>query len=133
MTKKQRKILIRIIITAILFLGLVVAEHMGFFGEYEESWLLLPVYLVPYLLIGYDILLKAARNIRNGQVFDENFLMMLATFGAFGIREFTEAVAVSPINLILPSPYSSFGLNVSIVFAKFKYEVLKSCPHSDTQ
>lgn len=94
MTKKQRKILIRIIITAILFLGLVVAEHMGFFGEYEESWLLLPVYLVPYLLIGYDILLKAARNIRNGQVFDENFLMMLATFGAFGIREFTEAVAV---------------------------------------
>ena len=83
MTKKQRKILIRIIITAILFLGLVVAEHMGFFGEYEESWLLLPVYLVPYLLIGYDILLKAARNIRNGQVFDENFLMMLATFGAF--------------------------------------------------
>ncbi len=52
------------------------------------------VYLVPYLLVGYDIIYKAARNISHGQVFDENFLMMIATFGAFGVGEYQEAVAV---------------------------------------
>lgn len=56
------------------------------------SWLAL--YLIPYLLIGWDIIYKALRNIRNGQVFDENFLMALATFGAFGVGEYSEAVAV---------------------------------------
>ena len=57
-------------------------------------FLLFLLYLVPYLIIGYDIILKAARNIRNGQVFDENFLMMIATFGAFVVKEFSEAVVV---------------------------------------
>ena len=52
------------------------------------------IYLIPYLVIGYDIIYKAARNIRNGQIFDENFLMMIATFGAFGVKEYSEAVAV---------------------------------------
>ena len=56
------------------------------------SWLAL--YRIPYLLIGWDIIYKALRNIRNGQVFDENFLMALATFGAFGVGEYSEAVAV---------------------------------------
>ena len=52
------------------------------------------MYLIPYVLIGWDIVYKALRNIRNGQVFDENFLMTVATFGAFGIGEYSEAVAV---------------------------------------
>ena len=50
--------------------------------------------MIPYLVIGYDIVYKAVRNISHGQVFDENFLMMVATFGAFGVKEYSEAVAV---------------------------------------
>lgn len=94
MTQKQKKMLIRIIITFLLFIVLMICEHTGVFGALEGTWILLPVYLVPYLVIGYDIIYKAARNIRNGQVFDENFLMMIATFGAFGVKEYSEAVAV---------------------------------------
>lgn len=52
------------------------------------------VFLIPYLIIGWDIVYKAFRGIKNGQVFDENFLMTVATFGAFGVGEFSEAVAV---------------------------------------
>lgn len=94
MTKKQQKMLVRIIITAILFVGLFVCEHAGFLKSFEHTWILFVIYLIPYLVIGYDIIFKAARNISHGQVFDENFLMMIATFGAFGVREYSEAVAV---------------------------------------
>lgn len=94
MTKKQQKMLERIIIAAILFVGLFVCEHAGFLESYENTWILFVIYLIPYLVIGYDIIFKAARNISHGQVFDENFLMMIATFGAFGVREYSEAVAV---------------------------------------
>ena len=55
---------------------------------------LLALYLIPYFLIGWDIIYRALRNIRNGQVFDENFLMMLATAGAFVVKQYSEAVAV---------------------------------------
>lgn len=94
MTKKQKKMLIRIIITAILFAALVICEHKGLFQGIESRLVLFVIYLIPYLVIGYDIIYKAARNISHGQVFDENFLMMIATFGAFGVQEYTEAVAV---------------------------------------
>lgn len=94
MTKKQKKMLIRIIITAILFAALVVCEHTGLFDGIGSRLVLFVIYLIPYLIIGYDIIYKAARNISHGQVFDENFLMMIATFGAFGVQEYTEAVAV---------------------------------------
>lgn len=93
MTKKQKRMLVRIIITFALFLGLMIYDNLGLF-ELLNLGLLFVIYLVPYLLVGYDILYKAARNILHGQVFDENFLMMLATFGAFGVREYSEAVAV---------------------------------------
>lgn len=86
--------LVRIVVTAMLFALLLILEHTGTFERWEDSWVLFAVYVIPYLVIGYDIIFKAARNIRHGQVFDENFLMMLATFGAFGVREFSEAVAV---------------------------------------
>lgn len=94
MTKKQKNMLRRIILSLVLLAVLMACEHLGAFGAYEGSWLLLPAYAVPYLIIGYDIIYKAARNIKNGQIFDENFLMMLATFGAFGVREYSEATAV---------------------------------------
>ena len=94
MNKKQRKMLTRIIITFILFVVLMLCEHTGMFETIENTWILFVIYLIPYLVIGYDIVYKAARNISHGQVFDENFLMMIATFGAFGVKEYSEAVAV---------------------------------------
>lgn len=94
MSKKQKNMLQRIIVSFVLLAALMVCEHLGVFGALAGSWLMLPAYAVPYLIIGYDIIYKAARNIKNGQIFDENFLMMLATFGAFGVREYSEAAAV---------------------------------------
>ena len=93
MTKKQKRMLVRIIISFVLFAALMVAEHTGAL-ERINTWILFVIYLVPYLVIGYDIVYKAVRNISHGQVFDENFLMMVATFGAFGVKEYSEAVAV---------------------------------------
>ncbi len=94
MTKKQKNTLVRILASAALFVLLVVCEHMAGWGDGTNRWLLMLAYLIPYLVIGYDVIFKAARNIRNGQIFDENFLMMIATFGAFGVGEYSEAVAV---------------------------------------
>ena len=93
MTDKQKKTLTRILVTFAIFAVLFVLEHMGKL-ENVNTFVLLIIYLVPYLIIGYDIILKAVKNISHGQVFDENFLMMVATVGAFGVREFSEAVAV---------------------------------------
>ncbi len=92
MNKKQKKWLLRIIIAAILFVLLEVFLHTGILKAKS-----LPAFafaLVPYLIVGYDVLLKAFRNISHGQLFDESFLMMIATFGAFAIGEYPEAVAV---------------------------------------
>ena len=92
MKTKQKKMLIRIILAATLLVGLAFAPVTG--------PLRLALYLIPYLLVGYDILLKAVKGIRNGRVFDENFLMTVATLGAIAIAlyddtgEYTEAVAV---------------------------------------
>lgn len=92
MTKKQKNMLLRIISSFILLAVLMICEHIGILPE--TIWIQLILFLVPYLIIGYDIIVKAAKNIRRGQVFDENFLMMIATFGAFGARDFSEAAAV---------------------------------------
>ncbi len=91
MTKKQKKNLIRIIITAVLMVALHFIPIDG--------WIRFTAYLVPYLIIGYDILKKAGKGIINRQVFDENFLMAIATVGAMtvavtGEGDYTEAVAV---------------------------------------
>ena len=94
MTSKQKKMLLRIILTFILFAGLMILEHTGVLEAVENPLVMFLIYLIPYLVIGYDIIFKAARNIKNGQIFDENFLMMIATFGAFGVKEYSEAVAV---------------------------------------
>lgn len=86
MTKKQKKVLIRIIVAAIL----LVILH---FVPLEGMWLGL-LYLIPYAVIGYDILRKAVLGIMHGEVFDENFLMAVATVGAMGLGEYSEGVAV---------------------------------------
>jgi Cd2+/Zn2+-exporting ATPase len=94
MTEKQKKMLARIGITFVLFAILMICEHAGYLELLQNDLLVLVMYVVVYLIIGYDIIFKAARNISHGQVFDENFLMMIATFGAFGVGEYSEAVAV---------------------------------------
>lgn len=94
MTKKQKKMLVRIIITAIPFLILFACEQFGLLEPIEGTWIDFLIFLILYLIVGYDIVYKAFRNIKNGQIFDENFLMMIATFGAFGVGEYLEAVAV---------------------------------------
>lgn len=86
MNKKQKKVLLRIIITAVLMIVLAVLPIDGSIKTL--------CYLIPYLLIGYDILRKAVLGIIHGQVFDENFLMAVATVGAIGIGEMVEGVAV---------------------------------------
>lgn len=94
MTKKQKQMVVRIVAAFIMLIAIMVGEHTGVSERIQPHVLLALICLVPYLVIGYDILFKAARNIRNGQIFDENFLMMVATFGAFGVGEYSEAVAV---------------------------------------
>ncbi len=94
MTVKQKRMLIRILGTFGIYIALTVTEHLGLlpFGEKSPVWPAL--YLIPYFFIGWDIIYRALRNIRNGQVFDENFLMALATVGAFAVQQYSEAVAV---------------------------------------
>lgn len=87
MSKKQKKILYRIILSS-------VALVLTFIFNVRDLQYGIFFYIAIYLLIGYDVLLKSAKNIANGQVFDENFLMSIATIGAFAIREYPEAVAV---------------------------------------
>ena len=94
MTKKQKAMLSRIIAAFIIYITLAVTDHMEILPEGLGLWGKMALYLVPYVLIGWDIVYKAFRNIRNGQVFDENFLMTVATFGPFGVGEYSEAVAV---------------------------------------
>ena len=94
MTKKQKNMLTRILVTAVLYAALVAADHMKMISAVFTGWKMLFLYLIPYFVIGWDILYKAVRNIKNGQVFDENFLMAVATIGAFGVNEYSEAVAV---------------------------------------
>ncbi len=93
MTKKQKKTRNRILIVLAMFVVLLILDKVGIF-EPVPWFVLFGIYLIPYLIIGYDVLKKAFINISHGQVFDENFLMMIATFGAFGIGEYSEALAV---------------------------------------
>ena len=89
LNRKQKITFCRIIAVLIIFSVLLVLQHTGVITRYAILY-----YLPPYLLIGYDIIIKAARNITKGSVFDENFLMVIATAGAFVIGEYSEAVAV---------------------------------------
>lgn len=90
MTKKQKKVLIRIIASAVLIVALKVVGSFVEINRYLEFAL----YMIPYFVIGYDILRKAFLGIKNKQVFDENFLMAVATVGAIALGDYTEGVAV---------------------------------------
>ena len=90
MTKKQRKVLIRILLSAALLAGMMLADRLAALPGPVR----LGGYLVPYFIIGYDILRKALLGIRNRQVFDENFLMAVATVGALILGEYSEGVFV---------------------------------------
>lgn len=90
MSRKLKKLLVRISIAAVLFLAGMLLP-LPVYGEFETNIILL---VAAYLLVGYDIILKAATNIGHGQVFDENFLMTIATFAAFGTGEIAEGVMV---------------------------------------
>ncbi len=86
MSAKQKKMLIRILISAVLFAVVILVPFKG--------WIRLAAFLVPFGVIGWDVLWRAVRNILHGQIFDENFLMSLATVGAFFTGEYPEAVVV---------------------------------------
>ena len=90
MSKKQKKVLIRIIISSVLLVALMITSKL----VQLNKWLEFVLFLVPYLIIGYDILKKAIKGIAKGQVFDENFLMAVATIGAVALGDFAEGAAV---------------------------------------
>ena len=105
MNKKQKKALKKIIISIACLIVIKVSEifldyeNLYIFGLPGGRLLLFLLYMVPYLVVGYDILKKAAKGIANRQVFDENFLMAVATIGAIIVAlaygsDYTEAVAV---------------------------------------
>ena len=90
MSKKQKKVLIRIIISSVLLVALMITSKL----VQLNKWVEFVLFLVPYLIIGYDILKKAVKGIAKGQVFDENFLMAVATIGAVALGDFAEGAAV---------------------------------------
>ncbi len=90
MSKKQKKVLVRIIVALVLLAGVILLDKLALLPQ----WAMIVLYLVPYLVIGYDILWKALKGIKNRQVFDENFLMAVATVGALCLQDFKEGVAV---------------------------------------
>ena len=92
MTKKQKKMLIRILCSFVLLVAAAIVEKLLPDALPQWGWLL--VFLAPYLLIGYDVLKEAVESIFHGQMLDEHFLMMVATVGALCVGELEEAVAV---------------------------------------
>ncbi len=92
MNRKQKKVLRRILIATVLLIAVKLLFALGVLPE--KRLLALGLYLVPYLVIGYDILIKAAKGVRNRQPFDENFLMAVATVGAMALGEYLEGAAV---------------------------------------
>ena len=98
MNKKQRNRRNRIAISLVCFLVLMILDLAGVLDE-VHGFVLFVIYFIPYIIVGNDVIIRAAKNIRNGQVFDENFLMMIATFAAFGLglfgdTQYSEALAV---------------------------------------
>ena len=89
MSKKQKKVLVRVIVALVLLAGVILLDKLALLPQ----WAMIVLYLVPYFVIGYDILWKALKGIKNRQVFDENFLMAVATVGALCLKEFKEGVA----------------------------------------
>ena len=99
MNKKQKKSLRKIIISLVLLVIISIVfkytdDYIAGLPVYAEKLIHIGVYLIPYLIVGLKVIIKSAKNIAHGNVFDENFLMTLATFGAFALGEYREAAAV---------------------------------------
>ena len=98
MNENQKKMLGNIIISAVLFIAALIMKKMSYIYKDGELYILTGFYMAlfaaSYIVVGFPVLKKAFYNIRKGRVFDENFLMGVATIGAFGLREFAEGVAV---------------------------------------
>ncbi|MCM1244076.1 MAG: heavy metal translocating P-type ATPase [Roseburia sp.] len=131
MTKKQKNALWRILISGAVFIlffilfhtGIVDTEAMFENAVYAKAFEFI-IYLIPYVIIGGDIVKKAVVNIGHGQVFDENFLMCIATFGAFGTGEYDEAVAVMLFYQV-GELFQSYAVNRS---RKSITELMDICP-----
>lgn len=108
MTRKQKRMLIRILIAAVLFFAALITDHT----LHPSMWIVLPIFAAAYLVVGWDILWKAIRNISHGQIFDENFLMAIASLGAFAMQEFDESVAVMLLYQI-GELFQSYAVNKS--------------------
>ena len=129
MSKKQRKILFRIILSAVLLIIAVAVDKLFIKGQ--NLWLTLAVYLTPYFIIGYDVLRNAVRNIINGQVFDENFLMSVATIGAVCIGFFPQAEPQYPEAVFVMLFYQTGELFQSIAVGKSRRSIsalMDICP-----
>ena len=95
MSSKQKKLLIRIIIAGVIYAALLIWSTTYFYEDVIEDNLPEPIlFFIPFIIAGIDIVTKAFKNIAHGQVFDENFLMLIASIGAYGIGDYSEAVAV---------------------------------------
>ncbi len=95
MNRKQQTLLRRILLAVAGYAAVLLFDKSGAAESLQiPGWMLGVLFLFPYLLVGREVILKALKNIRNGQVFDENFLMLIATVAAFGIGEYSEACAV---------------------------------------
>jgi len=95
MNRKQQTLLKRILLAVAGYAAVLIFDKSGAAERlHTPEWFSAALFLVPYLLVGRDVIVKALKNIRNGQIFDENFLMLIATVAAFGIREYSEACAV---------------------------------------
>ena len=88
---EQKETLIKVIISGVLLIALTVISHIC---TDINKFILLALYLVPYLIVGYEVLIDAAKNLVKGRALDENFLMAVATIGAFILSDYPEAVAV---------------------------------------
>lgn len=91
MTKKQKRMLVRIVVSLVLLIVIGLLPLASWVGEQQALYLVFFLYLIPYLVVGHDVLLRAGRNIARGKVFDENFLMSIATLGAFALVLFPQA------------------------------------------
>ncbi len=94
LTKKQEKLLYRLLNGVMVYVLVIVVLRLDVTVLKRNEWLVFSLYLLAYLIIGYDVVWKAVKNIGKRQIFDENFLMTIATMGAFGLQEYQEAVAV---------------------------------------
>ena len=94
MTKKQKRELKRIIVAAVIFFVFMIGENIGLFPFMENSLIRFIIFLIPYYIVGRDVVLGALHGIKERDIFDEEFLMTVATIGAFAVGEYPEAAAV---------------------------------------